>query len=400
MSKKPFWRRVVATSAAAALSLGGALLVAAPAQAALGTLAIVSPADGSTVESRAFDITGTGTAGAGIGAETADGTVLGAAIVETSGGWTLPVTFAPEAEVAQEITIVQVDPDNPLDPEPDTIVLDVVLPEEPVVPPAPAPAGEIVITSPTDGATTESRIVLVTGTAPVGSAVSTALNGAFSSQIVGPRGDWRFYIPFGIDDPGTATITVTGTDADGADLLPGEVTITVPSMLPAPTIESPSDGAVVQGDTVVFSGTGTPNTSVSPNFEATDEATQRAVDEALFEGDLPYEPVGASVAADGTWSIEWPLPAGSYVVSAAHVEFAGFALEVSPPSEEHSFSVVSAAAVDPAGSGAPTLAATGAAAEGGVELGVGLLLVGGLLLLLNMRLRRQGVASADAVRPL
>ncbi|WP_165063272.1 hypothetical protein [Marisediminicola senii] len=354
MSARSVLRRFAAATTVAVLAFGGALLASGPASAAPVASTVIAPPEGESAGS--------------------DAPAVGEAPVAE-----VPVADIPVAE------------EEPLQSAPPA-------PPAPSAAPAANPAGAVVITSPVDGAVLGSRGILITGTAPQGSIVQVTVDGTpVGSTRDAFEGNWRQIVEFELDDPDGGTIVVTGTDPAGATLTPAQITITVPPVETAPVVIAPFAGQVVQGNTVTFSGTGTPNGFVLLRYEPADEATRRAFDIAHLAGQVPSEYPILVVGSDGTWVCETFVPFGSYTVTAVHMaENADyFGPQVSPFSEERPFTVVPVAAAKPATPGTPTLAATGPVVDGGPELGAVLLVVGAALVL-QARRPRSAVGSAAA----
>ena len=147
--------------------------------------------------------------------------------------------------------------------------------------PAKAAPAVPTITSPTDGEAVST--LAISGTATPGSLVNIYIDDALIIGINATAGDWSFNSSTYPD--GVHRLKVTATDGSGTSDFSPEVTFYLYSSLPpAPTITSPTAGAIVGTTTVTVTGTGQPGSTVmmSVNTE-------------------PYVAQGR-VSASGTWS--------------------------------------------------------------------------------------------------
>jgi glucodextranase-like protein len=117
----------------------------------------------------------------------------------------------------------------------------------------------IAITSPANGATIDADRVTVSGTFSGASTATVTVNGV--PAVVTGTAFSAANVPL---NPGTNTITATGTTPQGAT---ASASITVTSAAPALTIVSPANGATVNGDSVLVRGTftGPTNSGISVN---------------------------------------------------------------------------------------------------------------------------------------
>jgi len=417
-------RRALAVTTASLMVLGGSLLAAAPANAATAPFAVTSPTDGSSVETRSFDVTGTGTDGAAVTVVTEYTTELAdiTAVSVESGSFTVPVTFPEDAPVSQTISVIYAEPEAVL---PETIELTVTLPaaesgtdtdtetdpgtdtgtdtdpgtnpdtdtDSGSDPGTVAPVGAIEITSPTEGSTATSRTVTYTGTAPAGSQIiATTEYPIIGDLALGPipvdeSGAFEFIIPFAPNTENPVTVTFTGTTAEAEALEPVTVSIDLPDPVAAPVITAPSVPTIA-GPTVTFAGTGIAGNGIALVIAPTDEASLAAL--ANVDPLSLAEPI--IVAADGTWTVTYELALGNFAVTAIHTSNPNESLIpeiLSLPSTPVEFSLVEPVVTTvPAGSmsdGTPVLAETGFEQSGLLSTAALVLLLGGALLFAGRR---------------
>ena len=201
-------------------------------------------------------------------------------------------------------------------------------------------------------------------------------------------------------DEDTPTRVVIGSAAqDGGERVLAQQDITLNCVADTPVITSPTEGQVLLGSPTTVTGRGTPGDVVSvaiadaTKFDVTDEGNDVStlaaapVTVPTVSGD-GYTVFVATVAADGTFAVQAPLPVGSYgvVALAARTATAQNPASISLPSAIVRFSVA-APVVTPAGTvaGAGTLAATGFAPALPISLAGGLLLAGVGVLLTRRR---------------
>jgi LPXTG-motif cell wall-anchored protein len=369
-------RKLLAMPAVLALAAGGVLLGAVPAQAAPGTLVVLTPIDGSTATSRAVEVSGTGSVGAGVAAANADSSVIGATVVDALGTWTITLAFTDAAAASQTITVNQV---LPPDLDPDAAVIAITLPA--VVPSV--PSGPIVVDEPADGATFATRTVTFTGSAPVGSSLTFSVGDGEVPVSLPVEADGSFTFDFSFpfvlgNSPG---VTFAGVDGAGVALVPVELTVNLPAPIAAPVIVSPTNNSTVTGTTLTVRGTGIPGVSVVVLILPDDDATlaaAAAVDPADFTPTTVVGPTGA-------WSVSATLPLGTYRAAAFHTTTppsAPDAALLSESSNEVVFTVAAAAVVRPA-----VLAATGPTSTALAFPAGGLVLAGAALLGASRRRR-------------
>jgi len=135
-----------------------------------------------------------------------------------------------------------------------------------------APGDPLVITSPQNGATTDSRIVEFTGTGSDGAGIALSNDGGTTvlgtPTTVAPGGAWTISVTFP-DDAATAQ-TVVATQAIADTTPPTITTVPVTFNLPpaAPVapepivLDSPAEGAQIDSRFVDFVGTATPGATL------------------------------------------------------------------------------------------------------------------------------------------
>lgn len=145
-----------------------------------------------------------------------------------------------------------------------------------------------VITSPEDGSSTTSSITEITGTGMPGAEVS--LTGSVEdTATVADDGSWSVETKLGLGNHEvTAVQTYKGVESDAT-------TSSFTVALSAPTITTPEDGANLSEAVTEIAGTGKPGAEVTLSGDAEGTAT---------------------VAEDGSWSVEADLGFGSFTVSA------------------------------------------------------------------------------------
>ncbi|MGU3410642.1 hypothetical protein ACLBWP_11085 [Microbacterium sp. M1A1_1b] len=272
---KSSWRKLLVVPAVLSLALGGALLTATSASAAVGNLVITSPTAGQTTATR--DVTFSGTAVAGSKIVIHDTTQTGAVLesvnsVPADGAWLVKHTYAADAPVAQ------------------TAFVDGVLggsgfsDAKSVAFTLPAAAAQLTVTSPTQGQYLGSRTVTVTGTGiPTANIALVPSAGQPTTGIlVNGDGSWTGQVTFPSDVDRAQSIVVNQIQGGS-----GRGSVTVDVNLPATqtlVVATPTEGSTTATRTVTFSGTGTANSVVT------------------LTGDFPR--VQANVGADNAWTVD------------------------------------------------------------------------------------------------
>jgi hypothetical protein len=383
--------------------------VAAPVD---NTLTLATPAAGTTTASRTVTFTGTAPEGSVVKVLDGTGTPIGSTDGSITGtDYSIPVTFAADAPVAQTVTISSVAGGRGAD---NTVVRSFNLPAA-----APVSDNTLTLINPVAGSTTASRTVTFTGTAPATSIV-TILDAAGNEigRSDGSITGTTFSIPvtFAADAPVQQTVTVSsfagGRGADNQVVrsfnLPAAATAPTQTIA-TPKITSPTNGAKLTGSQVTFTGTGTPGANiivaVVPTSEvqtledqaaASMKSAMRVAPRAATPAD-PEDPI--VVNAQGIWSVTLALKPGDYTAEAASVLLDAngdpvVGTDGSPvvagPSNDVEF--VLAAAVTTAATGTTSdpgsLAFTGSNAAPEAGIAAALLALGGGLMAAARRRRR------------
>ncbi|WP_147445693.1 Ig-like domain-containing protein [Corallococcus aberystwythensis] len=257
------------------------------------TVAISTPADGSTVGTDRVTVTGTSTGATSV-TLTYNGNNYGPTPVDGSGNWSyqLPLSL-PEGSITVTATATDA-AGNQSPPDDTTFTVDLTTPE-------------VDITAPADGATVVSNTVTVTGTSVGATSVTVTFEGTASSPIpVDASGNWSYTLPGPLADA-TYTVTAVSTDAAGNQSPPDSSTFTVDATAPTVAITTPANGTTVTNPNVTVTGTTTGGaTSVTLSFQGTDYGS-------------------ITVDASGNWSqvLPGPLANGPYTVTAVAEDAAG-----------------------------------------------------------------------------
>jgi hypothetical protein len=375
--------------------------VVAPAE-----FAVTGPQSGTMLESRDVVFTGTGTDGSVITIVDADGVSVAPDATVVDGQWTTTAEYADDAPINQAVTITQITDGEPNGEE----IVTFALPNAPDLP-EPGVEADFEITSPSEGAELDSFDVTIWGTGNSGATVE--LYDTMAEPIVTDE-------PVVIDEKGVWSTTITYAEdaailqfVDAVQLEDNEVTAETFTyfylpfeLLPAPVITAPTEGQVIAGDQVTFTGTGEPGTNVALLVVPTDELeeelglAQRRIAAAAEPAD-PEDPI--IVDENGEWSVTYALEPDEYTTAAILFDPEdGFPL--SDISELVSFSLVPAVAVDNpdegTGDGAGEgdgegLAVTGSESTGFLGLAAVLLVAGAALVVVNRRVARLEPARVD-----
>lgn len=506
------WRRAFAVPTTIALALGASLLGASAAHAVPSELNVTSPAVGATTDSRTVTVAGTAIAEANVIIKNTDdnGDILARTTTNTAGEFFTNIAYADDADIAQTIFVTGEKGFSGFDPtatisfalpaanavQLDTPVAGSITDSRTVIFTGTAPVGSTVtvrdadeelarqnlgngstfsieytysddaaeaqsvvvggfvggsglqpaerqfllptvatktvtLNAPTQGSLTESRTVVFTGTAPVGSTVTVTdlAENELGRQNLGNGNTFAIEVVYAEDAPVAQTVLVGGfVGGSGFDntvtrdfTLP-ETVIAEPIIIDAPVITAPVQGEVVVGDRVTFQGTGTPGTDIgvialpTAELEQLQAELEAALGQSEPEGDFstfaqpspqpePADPTDRIIVGDdGTWSVTLASVPGDYTVVAfaAQLDETGLPVidpatglpVVSLPSEPIEFSVVAAAApaaVTPAAPVSPELAATGTDFDTAPLAAAVLLALAGLAL--TVMSRRSIVAS-------
>ncbi|NNC02241.1 OmpA family protein [Corallococcus exiguus] len=255
------------------------------------TVAISTPANGSTVTNPNVTVTGTA-ANATTVTVTFQGTNYGP-ITVTGGNWSQALP-GPLADGTYTVTAVST---NAQGTNSSTATTTFTVDQTPPV---------VAISTPLDGAILNTPNVTVTGTSTDAAFVTLTFDGASYGPIsVDASGNWSFALPGPLAED-TYTVTATATDAAGNTSTPDSSTFTVDLTAPTVAISSPADGAIIGTNTVTVTGTSTGATSVT-----------------LTYGGTNYGPI--PVDASGNWSYALPvtLPEGPNTVTAVSTDAAG-----------------------------------------------------------------------------
>ena len=341
-----------------------------PAVAPVQTFSVTAPTTGSQLSSRTVTFSGTGNDGSTVNILRTDGSRLVPAVVVTNGAWTATYTYAETETREQTVNINQVTGASGNGAQSVTFNL---------------PTGQtLVVNTPVEGSTTESRTVVFSGTGNAGSTVNVldADGNRLAPQArVGDDGTWTTTYVYSDDAAVAQTVRVTQvTGASGSgditrnfNLAAVEVVVppVTPSELVAPVITSPIPDQVIVGSDVVISGTGTPGDNIAfvvyPKGE--EPASSGPLEDAIADESIVVD-------ENGNWtSTLRNVKAGDFTVVAFAFELDadGNLADISEASNEVDFSVV--AAVVPAGTTPVAATPAGLAYTGsdnqGLALGLG-----------------------------
>ncbi|WP_255442010.1 Ig-like domain-containing protein [Corallococcus sp. Z5C101001] len=256
------------------------------------TVAISTPANGTSVNTSTVTVTGTTTNATSV-TLTFDGASYGPIAVDGSGHWSYALP-GPLAEGSYTVTAVSMNGAGTNSATASsTFTVDLTPPT-------------VAITTPGDGSTIGTDTVTITGTSTGATSVTVTYNGTTYGPIpVDGSGNWSYTLPVSLTD-GTYTVTATATDAAGNTSTTDDTTFTVDLTDPEVGITTPANGATLGTDTVTVTGTSVGATFVTLTFEGTS-----------------YGPI--SVDGNGHWSytLPGPLAEGSYTVTAVATDAAG-----------------------------------------------------------------------------
>ena len=285
------WNRPsVAAVMVASLALGSlAISTHGASAAAPSAFAVTSPTTNSTVLSRTITFAGTGAAGSTVTLLEPDGSPVPGthpAVVGANRAWTTTGTFSSTAPIAEHLTANQITGGSANGSAPVVINLPT------------RPSHLFAVTGPANNSTVPSRTVTFTGTGTPGSTVSildaggTRVPGT-SPATVDPAGAWSTTRTFAPSAPViehlVATLVTTGSVTGSIP-----VTIDLPVTTHPLAVTSPADNATVASRTVTFTGTGTPDSTVS----------------ILDAGGAPLPGASpAAVGSNGIWSTTATFPA-------------------------------------------------------------------------------------------
>ncbi len=385
-----------------------------PAVTPAEAFSVTAPTAGQQLDSRTVTFSGTGISGSTVNVLDTNGDRLPgtSAVAVVDGQWSLDYTYPETVDRNQTVRVTEVTGGSGTG---DTTVA-FVLPE----------AQTLVVETPAEGTTTATRTVTFSGTGNSGSTVNVLdtdgnrLPG--TGAIVVVDGQWSVDYTYADDAAVAQTVRVTQVTGGAGS---GDVTrsfelpaVVVPPTTPdatldAPVITSPTEGQVVVGDQVTFTGTGTPGSNILLAVVPTDQVAELEAAEgtdtmaaAAAEPADPTDPI--VVDADGNWTVTLALTPDDYTAAAvaflldengAPVLDAAGQPVISDPSADVAFSLV--AAVVPAGTpatpiatGTTGLAYTGSeGTEAAIGIGAAVLLLGATLMVLARR--RAKLATTD-----
>ena len=250
---------------------------------------ITSPTDGTSTSNNKPTISGTGQAGDTV--TVYDGTTaIGTATVGSNGSWSMTVTTA-LADGKNVITATQTDSGGNVSGASNTVNLT-------IVPSAP------VITSPTDGTSTNNNKPTISGTGQAGDTVTVYDGTTIGTATVGSNGTWSMTVTTALAD-GKNVITATQTDAAG-NVSGASNTVNLTIVPSAPVITSPTDGTSTSNNKPTISGTG----------QAGDTVT-------VYDGTTAIGT--ATVGSNGSWSmtVTAALADGKNVITATQTDSGG-----------------------------------------------------------------------------
>ncbi|MFC7431479.1 MULTISPECIES: LPXTG cell wall anchor domain-containing protein [unclassified Agrococcus] len=279
-----------------------AVLVGAPAAFAVEQpFAVLSPANGSTVDSTTPTFSGVGTTGNTVtlsySGQQLGGYVAGTATVDDAGTWSTATSFA-SANPGETETRVRAVETTPAGVETDTFFVTIVFPTAPV----PA-ATAFTLESPLEGETRNDllNIVHFVGTGDAGNTITVRYfdgRGGLATAGIGEVSqDGRFdvFATFRELPPGQtfANTFTQQTDPDGQPVS-GEIgrtiNFTVAPVEAAPfTVISPESGDTVETTSPEFTGTGAPGDTVTLRYSGQQLGSYLAGE--------------TTVEADGTWTV-------------------------------------------------------------------------------------------------
>ncbi|SEU16517.1 adventurous gliding motility protein AgmC [Stigmatella erecta] len=271
--------------------------------------AVVTPADGATLNDSTPTYSGTAEAGATV-TVIVDGTPVGTAIANTSGAWSFTPTV-PLADGSHTVRATASDAAGNVSAPSNThtFTIDTTAPAAPVVV-APANGAVLMDTTPTYSGTAEAgaTVTVIVDGVPVGTTPADA-SGNWSLTPTAPLAD------------GSHTVKATASDAVG-NVSPESNTHTfiVDTTAPAaPVVITPADGAILSDNTPTYSGTAEAGATVT----------------VIVDGN----PIGTTLAnASGNWSFTPTvgLSADTHQVKATATDAAG---QTSPESNTNTFVV-------------------------------------------------------------
>ena len=274
-----------------------------------GPVEIVTPDANALVNSATPSLTGTGEMGDTVHV-TEDGVPVCTAVVDETDTWSCTAT-ATLSDGSHTFDVVQADAAGlRSDPVSVTFVISTTPPDAPV------------ITVPASGALTNDTTPGIGGTGVAGDTVTVQRDGGavVCAAVVGETGTWSCTPKDALDD-GTYALTATQTDVLGRDSSPSDaVRVTVDSTAPiAPSIATPTNGAVVTTASPVIGGSGETGATVT----VTEVSRTRAA-----TAEVCTAPV---IAGAWTCTPDAPLADGVHAIQAVQRDAAGNVSSASAP---------------------------------------------------------------------
>ena len=269
----------------------------APATPAAPDLVASSDTGNSSTDDNTSDNTptfsGTGTAGDTI--TVYDGnTVLGTAVVDGNGNWSLNVP-ASMADGVHQITTTASDPAGNTSGRSPALAVTIDT-QAPAAPPADVAATSDTGSSDTDNITSDNTPTITGGSATPGDTITLkdAAGNTLGSAVVAPDGTWAITPTSPLAD-GTQNLSVTATDPAGNVSAPGTVPVTIDTTPPA----APAAALAVGSN----SGLTTDNVTNDNTPTITGSGATPGDTITLYAPDGTTELGTAVVASNGTWSI-------------------------------------------------------------------------------------------------
>ncbi|WP_324291577.1 adventurous gliding motility protein AgmC [Corallococcus sp. BB11-1] len=273
------------------------------------TVAISTPANGSTVGTSTVTVVGTSTGATSV-TVTFEGTNYGPFPVDASGNWSgaLP---GPLAAGSYTVTAVSTDAaGNTSTTATSTFTVDLTAPT-------------VAITTPVNNTSVGTSTVTVTGTSTNATSVTLTFDNASHGPVtVDAAGNWSYALPGPLAE-GTYTVTAVSVNGAGTPSAPATSIFTVDLTAPTVAISTPVDGAVLNSSTVTVTGTSTGATSVT-----------------LTYGSTTYSSIPVDASGNWTYTLPVSFTEGSYTVTAVSTDAAGntstqddttFTVDLTPP---------------------------------------------------------------------
>ena len=233
------------------------------------TVAITSPSDGAMLIDGTPTIRGTAEAGATV-TVTIDGIVVGMAVADGSGAWSVtPTTALADGPHSVVATAVDGAGNTAMDAVDVTLMADT--------------STTVTIDRPADGAVTGDTTPLLSGTAEPGASVAITIDGVLVATVTADAAGAWFYVPSTALAAGPHTVSVIATDSVD-NTATDTTTFTVDTSIPSLTLVAPGDGTITAERRPVVSGTADPGAFVVVIVDGVTVGTVRT-------------------DADGTWSI-------------------------------------------------------------------------------------------------